>query len=336
MDFKNVKVRTEQAVGFVQIDRVVDKNSLNIETSKEILQALTNFDQDSSIKCIAIEGNQKLFSPGADIKELQSLNKNAAAEKKLFDAFDEIYNIKTRIEEQIGFVQIDRVADKNSLNIETSKEILQALTNFDQDSSIKCIAIEGNQKLFSPGADIKELQSLNKNTAAEKKLFDAFDEIYNIKKPVVALVEGYALGGGMELALICDFIIASENAKFSQPEVNLGLIPGIGGTQRLKRSAGKYNANFLCMTGEMVTAQQAQNMGIVSVVLKAGEFKDGTMKILKSISEKPLSSLIEIKRLINKDASLKDERQTFYKLLDSENKKIGIKSFFEKTKPEWK
>ena len=245
-------------------------------------------------------------------------------------------NIKIRSEQNIGFVQIDRVADKNSLNIETSKEILQALTNFDQDNTIKCIAIEGNEKLFSPGADIKELQNLTKNKAAALKLFDAFDEIYNIKKPVIALVEGYALGGGMELALICDFIIASENAKFSQPEVNLGLIPGIGGTQRLKRTAGKYNANFLCMTGEMITAEQAQNMGIISVVLKATEFKDGAMKILKSISEKPLSSLIEIKRLINKDASLKDERQTFYKLLDSENKNIGIKSFFEKTKPEWK
>ena len=246
-------------------------------------------------------------------------------------------NIKIiRSEQNIGFVQIDRVADKNSLNIETSKEILQALTNFDQDNTIKCIAIEGNEKLFSPGADIKELQNLTKNKAAAQKLFDAFDEIYNIKKPVIALVEGYALGGGMELALICDFIIASENAKFSQPEVNLGLIPGIGGTQRLKRTAGKYNANFLCMTGEMITAEQAQNMGIVSVVLKATEFKDGAMKILKSISEKPLSSLVEIKRLINKDASLKDERQTFYKLLDSENKNIGIKSFFEKTKPEWK
>jgi enoyl-CoA hydratase len=245
-------------------------------------------------------------------------------------------NIKIRSEQNIGFVQIDRVSDKNSLNIETSKEILQALTNFDQDNTIKCIAIEGNEKLFSPGADIKELQNLTKNKAAAQKLFDTFDEIYNIKKPVIALVEGYALGGGMELALICDFIIASENAKFSQPEVNLGLIPGIGGTQRLKRTAGKYNANFLCMTGEMITAEQAQNMGIVSVVLKATEFKDGAMKILKSISEKPLSSLIEIKRLINKDASLKDERQTFYKLLDGENKYIGIKSFFEKTKPEWK
>ena len=237
-------------------------------------------------------------------------------------------NIKIRSEQNIGFVQIDRVADKNSLNIETSKEILQALTNFDQDNKIKCIAIEGNEKLFSPGADIKELQNLTKNKAVAQKLFDAFDEIYNIKKPVIALVEGYALGGGMELALICDFIISSENAKFSQPEVNLGLIPGIGGTQRLKRTAGKYNANFLCMTGEMIAAEQAQNMGIVSVVLKATEFKDGAMKILKSISEKPLSSLIEIKRLINKDASLKDERQTFYKLLDSENKNIGIKSFF--------
>ena len=245
-------------------------------------------------------------------------------------------NIKVRSEQAIGFVQIDRVAEKNSLDIETSKEILQALQNFDQDNSIKCIAIEGNQKLFSPGADIKELQNLTKNKAAEQKLFDAFDEIYNIKKPVIALVEGYALGGGMELALICDFIIASENAKFGQPEVNLGLIPGIGGTQRLKRSVGKYNANYLCMTGEIISAQQAHNIGVVSIVLKAEEFKEGAMKILKSISEKPLSSLIEIKRLINKDASLKDERQTFYKLLDSENKYIGIKSFFEKTKPEWK
>ncbi|MEY4096835.1 MAG: putative enoyl-CoA hydratase echA8 [Pseudomonadota bacterium] len=245
-------------------------------------------------------------------------------------------NIKVRSELAIGFVQIDRVAEKNSLDIETSKEILQALQNFDQDNAIKCIAIEGNQKLFSPGADIKELQNLTKNKAAEQKLFDAFDEIYNIKKPVIAFVEGYALGGGMELALICDFIIASENAKFGQPEVNLGLIPGIGGTQRLKRSAGKYNANYLCMTGEIISAQQAHNIGVVSVVLKAEEFKEGAMKILKSISEKPLSSLVEIKRLINKDASLKDERQTFYKLLDGENKNIGIKSFFEKTKPEWK
>ena len=248
----------------------------------------------------------------------------------------EFKNIKVRSEQAIGFVQIDRVAEKNSLDIETSKEILQALQNFDQDNSIKCIAIEGNQKLFSPGADIKELQNLTKNKAAEQKLFDAFDEIYNIKKPVIALVEGYALGGGMELALICDFIIASENAKFGQPEVNLGLIPGIGGTQRLKRSAGKYNANYLCMTGEIISAQQAHNIGVVSVFLKAEEFKEGAMKILKSISEKPLSSLVEIKRLINKDASLKDERQTFYKLLDGENKYICIKSFFEKTKPEWK
>ena len=248
----------------------------------------------------------------------------------------EFKNIKVRSEQTIGYVQIDRVAEKNSLDIETSKEILQALQNFDQDNSIKCIAIEGNQKLFSPGADIKELQNLTKNKAAEQKLFDAFDEIYNIKKPVIALVEGYAIGGGMELALICDFIIASENAKFGQPEVNLGLIPGIGGTQRLKRSAGKYNANYLCMTGEIISAQQAHNIGFVSVVLKVEEFKEGAMKILKSISEKPLSSLVEIKRLINKDASLKDERQTFYKLLDGENKYIGIKSFFEKTKPEWK
>ena len=244
-------------------------------------------------------------------------------------------NIKVRTEQAVGFIQIDRAADKNSLNIETSKEILKALLSFDQNPAVKCIAIEGNQKLFSPGADIKELDSLTKDTAAQHKLFDAFDEISKIKKPVIALVEGYALGGGMELALICDFIIASENAKFAQPEINLGLIPGIGGTQRLKNYVGKYNANYLCMTGEMITAQQGQQLGFISVVLKADEYKMKAYQILKSISEKPLSSLVEIKRLVNQESSLKEERQTFYKLLDSENKKIGIQSFFAKTKPEW-
>ena len=144
----------------------------------------------------------------------------------------------------------------------------------------------------------------------------------------------------MELALICDLIIASNKAKFGQPEINLGLIPGIGGTQRLKRYIGKYHANFICMSGEMITAQQAYEFGFVSKVLNSEKYKEEKDKIINSIASKPRVSLIEIKRLIKLDNQiaddLKDERNTFYNLLDSDNKKIGIQAFIDKKNPNWK
>ncbi len=249
-------------------------------------------------------------------------------------------NIKVSFDLKLGLITIDRKEDKNALNIETSIELLQALKNLDQDKNITCISISGSEKFFSPGADIKELNELNSKTALDKRLFSFFDEIENIKKPIIAVVEGFALGGGMELALSCDFIIASENAKFGQPELNLGLIPGIGGTQRLKKYTGKYHANYICITGEIISAKQAYEMGFVSVVIDNTDFKNKSKEILKNISEKPLSSLLEIKKLIKFEGILKEgiknEREVFYKLLDSDNKKIGIKSFFEKKKPEWK
>ena len=144
----------------------------------------------------------------------------------------------------------------------------------------------------------------------------------------------------MELALICDLIIASNKAKFGQPEINLGLIPGIGGTQRLKRYIGKYHANFICMSGEMITAQQAYEFGFVSKVLSSEKYKEEKDKIINNIASKPKASLIEIKRLIKLDNQiaddLKDERNTFYNLLDSDNKKIGIQAFIDKKNPNWK
>ena len=144
----------------------------------------------------------------------------------------------------------------------------------------------------------------------------------------------------MELALICDLIIASNKAKFGQPEINLGLIPGIGGTQRLKRYIGKYHTNFICMSGEMITAQQAYEFGFVSKVLSSEKYKEEKDKIINNIASKPKASLIEIKRLIKLDNQiaddLKDERNTFYNLLDSDNKKIGIQAFIDKKNPNWK
>ncbi len=249
-------------------------------------------------------------------------------------------NIIISIDKHLGSLTINRKEENNSLNIETSKEIYEGLSELEANSSTRVILIQGNQKFFSPGADIKELEGLNTDSAKSKNLFGYFDKIKEIKIPIVAAVEGYALGGGMELALLCDIIIASRESKFGQPEVNLGLLPGIGGTQRLKNYLGKYNANLLCMTGEIISGQRAYELGFVSILLDKNNFSTEAIKITNKIAQKPKSSLVEIKKLIsdnlNIDDTLKQERHSFYKLLNSENAKIGITSFLNKLKPEWK
>ena len=249
-------------------------------------------------------------------------------------------SIKTTKIDHLGILQINRIDQKNSLDIATSLEIIKGLKQLDSDKNIRCIAIKGNENFFSPGADIKELKELNSKKAKLKKLFNNFDNILKIKVPIMSLVEGHALGGGMELCLMTDFIIASSNAKFGQPEINLGLIPGIGGTQRLKKFVGKLNASYLCMSGDIITSQKAYEMGIVSKLIDKTNFNEQSIEFAKKISEKPKSSLVEIKKLMNLDKKLiqdiKKERQAFYKLLDSQNKKIGIDSFLNKTAPTWK
>ena len=249
-------------------------------------------------------------------------------------------NIKINTDQNLGILTLDRKDAKNSLDIETSKEIYEGLKNLEGEKHIRAIVIQGNEKLFSPGADIKELGSLEESSAKQKGLFNYFDKIKEISIPVIASVEGYALGGGMELALICDFIIASKKASFGQPEINLGLIPGIGGTQRLKHYVGKFNANFLCMSGEMITAAKAYELGIVSLIIESDNYQADAIQFMKKIAAKPKSSLIEIKKLINLSNSLTQDlaeaRKSFYKLLSSDNKKIGIESFLKKQKPNWK
>ena len=239
----------------------------------------------------------------------------------------------------LGLLTLNRVEENNSLNIEISKEIYEGLKELELNSSIRIVLIQGNQKFFSPGADIRELNNLNTESAKSKGLFSFFDKIKEIKIPIIAAVEGYALGGGMELALLCDIIIASKEAKFAQPEVNLGLLPGIGGTQRLQHNIGKYNANFLCMSGEIISGARAYELGFVSILLDKDNFLSEAVKISNKIAEKPKSSLIQIKKLIssnlNDDKNLANERNSFYRLLDSENAKIGINAFLNKTKPNW-
>ena len=249
-------------------------------------------------------------------------------------------NIIINIDKHLGILTLDRPKENNALDIDSSKEIYEGLKELETNSSVRVVVIQGNKKFFSPGADIKELNNLNSESAKSKGLFNFFDKIKEIKIPIVAAVEGYALGGGMELALLCDIIIASKDSKFGQPEINLGLLPGIGGTQRLKNYLGKYNANFICMTGEIISAQRAYELGFVSVLLGKNNFSIEAIKAVNKIAQKPKSSLVEIKKLIsnnsNIDTSLEQEKNSFYKLLDSENGKIGINAFLNKLKPEWK
>ena len=249
-------------------------------------------------------------------------------------------NTNLQIDDHLGLLTVDRQKENNALDIQTSKEIYEGLKELEQNPSIKGILILGNDKLFSPGADIKELSRLDSESAKSKGLFNFFDKIKEIKIPILAAVEGCALGGGMELALLCDIIIASEESKFGQPEINLGLIPGMGGTQKLKHVLRKYNANYLCMSGKIITGQRAYELGLVSVLLEKNNFLMEAIKVAKKITDKSKLSLIEIKKLISNnyllEKGLQEERKSFYRLLNSKNAKEGISSFLNKKKPTWK
>ena len=248
-------------------------------------------------------------------------------------------NIKIENRENYAVIEIANKKN-NSLDQETLKEISFAAKSLNKIEKIKCIGITGDSKFFSPGADIKELKNLNSKQAKKKKLFSFVDELAKINIPIISFVDGYALGGGFELALSTDIIIASVDAKFGLPEINLGLIPGIGGTQKLKKFTSNQNIKYLAMTGNIINSETAFKYGIVSLIVPKENFKTFTNEFLDKISSKPRKSLEIIKKLVNSEISQKKgmilERKEFFNLLDSENKKIGINSFLSKTKPNWK
>ena len=248
-------------------------------------------------------------------------------------------NIKLEKRENYAILQIANTKN-NSLDEKTLLELSYATKNLNKDRKIKCIGLKGNINFFSPGADIKELEKLDFNKAKKIKLFSKIDEFQKIDIPIISFVQGYAIGGGLELALSSDLIIASSNSKFGLPEINLGLIPGMGGTQKSKKFTSFQNIKYLAMTGDIIDAETAMKFGIVSQIVPKENFENFIINFLDKISSKPKKSLQIIKELVNSDEnlkkSLKKERNIFYKLLDSENKKIGIRSFLDKTKPNWK
>ncbi len=251
--------------------------------------------------------------------------------------------IKTWSENGVGWVQL---CNENKLNPLSSTFILaikDAAQKYDNDTSIGCIVLIGSEKAFAAGADLKEMVDLNYSSVTERRYIEnGWLEIPKIQTPIIAGVKGYALGGGCELAMMCDIIIASEDAKFGQPEINIGAIPGAGGTQRLTRSIGKSKAMLSILTGDMISAVEAENCGLVAKVFKNEDFevslKDIAIKIASQ--SKPLAKLakqaVNVAYETTLEEGIRSERSLFYSTFALDDHVEGMKAFSEKRKPVWK
>lgn len=251
-------------------------------------------------------------------------------------------NITTAVEDQVGIVTLNRPKVLNALNHELMAELVKALEAFDRDDSIRVIVLTGGERAFAAGADIKEMSDETTVSIMDKDQFSTWDRIKNVRKPIIAAVSGYALGGGCELVMNCDIIIASETAQFGQPEINLGVIPGAGGTQRLTRIVGKYKAMELILTGRPFTANEAHQLGLVNKVAPVELFLEEAKAMAKEIAKKSPIAVKLAKESIMKtfettlNEGLQFERKNFYMLFSSEDQKEGMKAFMEKRQASFK
>ncbi|MEJ5348420.1 MAG: enoyl-CoA hydratase-related protein [Desulfosoma sp.] len=254
-------------------------------------------------------------------------------------------NILFDVQDQVALVTINRLKSLNALNPETLEELKRAIEQVRDDDALRVLVLTGaGEKAFVAGADISEFPKMN---ALQARLFaqkgqEVFFSLEDLPKPVIACVNGFALGGGLELAMSCDFIYASEKAKFGQPEINLGIIPGFGGTQRLARLVGRAKAKELCMTGEMIDAATALQWGLVAKVFPPESLLEETMKTAKILASKSALALRAVKCVIDRgiDADLKAgctlEVEAFGLCFASEDAKEGALAFLEKRKPNFK
>ena len=243
----------------------------------------------------------------------------------------------------IAIVQLNRPQVLNALNAQVLTELGEAMRELDEDESCRCIVLTGNEKSFAAGADIKEsFVGVTPISMLAQDLTAKWEVIRRVKTPIIAAVSGFALGGGCELAMICDIIVASETAKFGQPEINLGIIPGAGGTQRLTRAVGKWVANEIILTGRFVGAQEAKDIGLVVHVYPAASWLDDAKKLAQTIAEKaPVAArlateAVDIAWNAPLDAGLEFERKAFYLLFATEDKNEGVDAFVNKRKAQFK
>ncbi|WP_122490657.1 enoyl-CoA hydratase [Pseudomonas viridiflava] len=244
--------------------------------------------------------------------------------------------ILSEVRDGVGLVTLNRPKALNALNARLIDELNHSLDAFEADSAIGCIVLTGSEKAFAAGADIKEMVDLTYPQIYLDDLFRESDRVASRRKPMIAAVAGFALGGGCELALMCDFILAADNARFGQPEINLGVLPGMGGTQRLTRAVGKAKAMEMCLTGRLIDAHEAERAGMVSRVLPLEELLDEALKAAASIAAKSLPVAMQVKESVNRafEVSLAEgirfERRVFHATFASQDQKEGMQAFIEK------
>lgn len=250
--------------------------------------------------------------------------------------------IQTRTEDRIGVIELNRPKVLNAINRPMVKEIVTALEEFDQDNDVRVIILQGKGRAFAAGADINEMSDAGTVDMELANQFADWDRIHLIKKPLVCAVQGFAFGGGFELALSCDVIFAAENAKFAFPEVKLGVMPGAGGTQMLTKAMGKAKAIEWLWLGEPMVAKEALHYGVINRVVAPEILHTETMRFARKLAKQPPLSLRMIKEAVNKavDQSLAEgmqfERKNFSILFSSEDQKEGMRAFIEKRKPHFK
>ena len=249
--------------------------------------------------------------------------------------------VETR--DHVGLIRLNRPQSLNALNVELMQELCDALEKFDADEDIGCMVLTGSEKAFAAGADIKEMKDKSfTDVFLEDFLGGEAERFMHIRKPVIAAVSGYALGGGCELAMMCDFILAADTAKFGQPEINLGVMPGLGGSQRLTRFVGKSKSMEMNLTGRFMDANEAERAGLVSRIVAADKLVDEAVATAAKIAEKALLAVISTKEAVNRayETTLAEgllfERRSFHALFATEDRSEGMEAFIEKRSAKFK
>ena len=251
-------------------------------------------------------------------------------------------NILLAVDGPVATVTLNRPQALNALNAALLGELVDVLTKLDADEAVRCIVLAGNERAFAAGADIKEMADASSVDMLQRNALARYDAVRKIAKPIIAAVSGWALGGGCELAMACDMIVASETARFGQPEINIGIMPGAGGTQRLTRALGKARAMELILTGDYLSAQEAHARGLVNRVAPPELYLEEAQKLARRIAAQPPVAVRLAKDAVLKaqDLSIEEgldyERRVFYLLFATEDQKEGMAAFIEKRPPQWK
>ncbi len=250
--------------------------------------------------------------------------------------------ILTETRENVGLVRLNRPKSLNALNATLVREVTEALDAFDRDPAVGCMVLTGDEKAFAAGADIKEMASASAVDMFSRDTIGLYDRLAALRKPLIAAVSGWCLGGGCEVAMLCDMLVASETAKFGQPEVTIGVIPGAGGTQRLTRAVGKAIAMEMILNNRHLNAEEAARFGLANRVYPVATYLDEALKMAHEIAGRAPLAVRLAKEAVNKafetplSGGIEHERRSFYFLFATEDQKEGMAAFAEKRPPSWK